>query len=143
MRQWSKGIMFQKGQLKSSGFTIIELLIAIVIIGILVSVAYPNYMNSVKKTRRQEAKRTLLEASQMMENFYSMNINYTGAVSGSVLTIFNVNDEFDEYYGLTATATATRYTLRAIPKNTQIDDECGTMTIAQSGATTADKTGCW
>lgn len=135
--------MFQKEKNKSAGFTLIELMITIVIIGILASVAYPSYMDSVQKTRREEAKRTLLEASQVMENFYSMNINYTGAVTANALTIFTVNDDFDDYYVLTATAAATTYTLTATPISSQVGDACGTMTIAQNGTTTPSTAGCW
>jgi type IV pilus assembly protein PilE len=130
-------------QKTTAGFTLIELMITVVIVGILASVAYPSYMDSVKRTRREEGKRTLLEAAQMMENYYAMNVNYSGAVTGTTLTIFTANDNFDDYYGLTASAATSTFTLSAAPKDTQLGDACGTLTITQNGTTSAGTTGCW
>lgn len=127
------------------GFTLIELMIAIAIIGILSAVAYPSYMDSVTKTRREEGKRTLIEAAQQLENYYAMNLNYNGAVSGAVLTIYTTNDDFDDYYNLTASVSAAvnTFTLTATPQNSQSNDSCGSLTVSNTGATTAADTSCW
>lgn len=63
------------------GFTLIELIITVVIVGVLASVAYPCYTESIRKTRREEGKRTLIEAAQQLESYYAMNLDYTSAVS--------------------------------------------------------------
>ncbi|TEW56782.1 prepilin-type N-terminal cleavage/methylation domain-containing protein [Psychromonas sp. RZ22] len=130
---------------RNHGFTLIELLIAIAIIGILAAVAYPSYTGVLEKTRRQEAVRTLLEASQMMESYYAMNLDYSGAIAGGKVTSFTVNDDFSDYYQLTAVATKSTFTLSATPISTsaQSSDKCGTLTITQTGSTSAATTDCW
>ncbi|GLS89541.1 pilus biosynthesis protein [Psychromonas marina] len=128
-----------------AGFTLIELLISIAIIGILSAVAYPSYTSVMEKARREEAKRTLLEASQIMESYYAMNLNYSNAVSASAVTIFTTNADFDEYYNLTGVTAATSFTLTATPiaSGAQSGDDCGTLTITNTGITSASTTGCW
>ena len=125
------------------GFTLIELMIAVVIIGLLAAIAYPSYTGIIQKTRRQEAQRTLLESSQVMEGFYAMNVNYSGAVTGNKLTIFTVSEEFSDYYNLTAVATNSTFTLTATPYGDQANEDCGTLTITQNGTTTPSTSGCW
>ncbi|WP_413694335.1 type IV pilin protein [Psychromonas sp. KJ10-2] len=107
--------------------------------------AYPSYQGVLEKTRRQEAIRTLLEASQLMESYYAMNLDYSGAISGGEVTDFTVNDEFSDYYSLTASAAASTFNLSATPLSTgaQSEDECGTLTITQTGSTGADSSDCW
>ena len=58
------------------GFTLIELMITVAIIGILASVAYPSYSEYVNKSRRVQAKKTLVAAQQWMERFYTENFRY-------------------------------------------------------------------
>jgi len=125
------------------GFTLIELMIAVVIIGLLAAIAYPSYTGIIQKTRRQEAQRTLLESSQVMEGFYAMNVNYSGAVTANKLTIFTVSEEFSDYYNLTAVATNSTFTLTATPYGDQANEDCGTLTITQNGTTTPSTSGCW
>lgn len=128
---------------KSAGFTLIELLIALVIMGILLAIAYPSYTSVVQKTRRQEAQRTLLESVQVMEGYYAMNLDYSGAISNNQLTIFTASDDFSDYYTLTAVAEQFTFTLTATPINEQVSDECGTLTITQTGSTTPSDSSCW
>lgn len=132
---------------KVSGFTLIELMITVAIIGIIASIAYPSYEGVLQKTRRQEAIRTLLEASQLMESYYAMNLNYSGAISGGLITAFTESDDFSESYTLTGVAAlgSSSFTLSAapIPAGIQSNDECGTLTITHTGSTGADASDCW
>ena len=63
----------------SRGFTLIELMIAVAIVGLLAAVAYPSYTEYVKKTRRAEAAAILLEAAQIAERQFSQTGSYAGA----------------------------------------------------------------
>ncbi|MDP2561849.1 type IV pilin protein [Psychrobium sp. 1_MG-2023] len=64
---------------KSLGFTLIELMIVVAILGILASVGYPSYQEHVRKSERAVAQTALLGLSSAMERFYSENNTYTGA----------------------------------------------------------------
>lgn len=127
----------------SAGFTLIELLIGVAIIGILTAIAYPSYTWVFEKSRRQEAQRTLLEAAQEMESYYAMNLDYSGALTGTTITDFSFNDDFSDNYSLSAVAATSSFTLSAIPIGAQASDDCGTLTLSHTGNTAADASGCW
>jgi type IV pilus assembly protein PilE len=61
----------------SGGFTLIELMIAVVVLGILVSIAFPSFMDSIRKGRRSEAMAALSFAQQSQERWRGNNANYT------------------------------------------------------------------
>lgn len=64
-------------QRSKQGFTLIELMIVVAVIGILAAIAYPSYIDSVRKSRRALAKSALMEAAQKQEAYYARNATYT------------------------------------------------------------------
>ena len=145
-------------QKKRNGFTLIELMIVVAIVGILSAVAYPSYQESVRKSRRSDAQGDLAQLANFMErlftenNFYNVDLDGDGANIG--------NDEADEFpfvvspqtgtafYNLSlAAVTATTFTLQAVPivGGPQAADSCGTMTLTQAGVrtNTGANNNCW
>lgn len=131
-----------------AGFTLIEVMITVVIVAILGSIAVPSYLSHVRDSRRQEAKRAMLEAAQTMESFYAMNMTYVGSSNGTTPSIFATKvpkDGDEQYYTLSfdEEPTATTYTLKAEPYAGQVDDRCGTLTLTRAGAKNAAESDCW
>ncbi len=63
--------------MKQQGFTLIEVLMACVVLAILAAVAFPSYQNSVQKTRRAEAVEALTKAASMQERHFFKTNQYT------------------------------------------------------------------
>lgn len=59
------------------GFTLIELMIVIAIIGIIAAIGYPSYTNYLQRAGRAEASALLLEVMEKQEQFYRRNLTYT------------------------------------------------------------------
>jgi type IV pilus assembly protein PilE len=143
-------------QLQQNGFTLIELMVTVAIIGILAGIAYPGYQDSVMKSRRADAKGALLGLANAMERHFTVKNTYLGAGTtdgntGSP-TIFSTTSPVDggtPYYNLTIddTVTASSYTLKAEPIGAQAKDKCGTLSLTQTGArgvsTALAVTDCW
>ncbi len=124
------------------GVTLIELMIALVIISILVAVAIPSYENSVRKSRRAEAQSALMTVMQQQERFFMNNMTYStdlGAVGFSNLESGNVVSENDFYQISASTCAGTPIArcvlLTATPQLTHNDD--GNMTLNSRGEKTA------
>jgi len=122
---------------KTRGFTLIELMITVAVIGILAAIAYPSYQDSIRKSRRADAKSALLNAAQSMEKFYTENSKYTGATLGTGASDVAPVSSTDGYYTLSFTVapSAAAYTLQAAPttKGHQDADKCGNFTLSSTG----------
>jgi type IV pilus assembly protein PilE len=125
------------------GFTLIELMITVVIIGILASIAYPSYVEQVRKTRRANAQSDLVELASFMERHYTEKFSY-GAVNNAALPIKeSPKSGSPKYYTLTVISSDTSYALTATAKNGQDSDRCGDLTLNHIGTKSAAITGCW
>ncbi|MFM8333400.1 MAG: type IV pilin protein [Candidatus Methylumidiphilus sp.] len=151
---------------QQKGFSLVELMVALAIVGILAAISYPSYTGHMMKTRRVDAQGSLAGLSAAMERYFTENNTYAGAAgttSGGVVTpadtgaprIYPTQSPIDgatKYYNLTISAAdASSYTLRATPisTSTQASDKCAILTLTSTGlrgAVTSGGTaisGCW
>ncbi|MEM7543458.1 MAG: type IV pilin protein [Pseudomonadota bacterium] len=120
---------------KQHGFTLMELMITVVIIGILAAVAYPQYNNYTKRARRGEARNFLIDAAARQERYYFDNNSYANTTA--LLGYASANSENNWYtLGIAAGATSditTSYTMTATRAGVMVGDECGNYTLDSRG----------
>ena len=68
---------------KNKGFTLVELMITVAIIGILSAIAMPSYLEYARKSKRTEAKVELLKIAQLQESYYVQNLSYASGFNGT------------------------------------------------------------
>ena len=121
--------------MRTRGFTLIEVLVTCVIVGVLAAIALPSYQKQIQKTRRSDAKSALVGAAGQMERYFTERSTYATATLGTGAGHVYPATTENGYYALSlANLTATTYTVRATPAGAQVGDACGTMTYTDQGA---------
>lgn len=121
--------MSNKTRGKTSGMTLIELLIVVTVMGILLSIAIPAYSSYMLRVHRTEAIRMLLQASMCQERIYAGRSSYDTSQCHPASE--------HQRYEITYASPDTRdrsYIAMAMPKGTQLDDPCGSLSLDQNGA---------
>lgn len=122
------------------GFTLMELIIAMVIIGILTAIAIPNYTAYIQRSRRAEARNTVLEAAVWMERWRTERGRYDmpppaagGTPPPLPFTVVPATGAVN-YNVTVVTPTAINYTITATAVGLMAADPCLTLTIDETGA---------
>ncbi|MEY3123417.1 MAG: type IV pilin protein [Nitrosomonas sp.] len=135
--------------INTRGFTLVELMIVVAIAGILASVAYPSYVDSVQRGNRAEARGILLEIAQSLERNFTEANRYDQNSAGNAFTLPVAQSPRTGAAKYTiqfsAGPTQTTYTLGAVPAGTMTGDACGTLTLTHTGVKSAGGTvaDCW
>lgn len=122
---------------KNAGFTLIELMITVAVIGILAAIAIPNYLDYLRRAARTDAKTTLMENAQFLERNFTEAGRYDRDSAGTAVALPSTVSPKDgtAKYTVTLTATQTSYTLSATPVagGFMDGDDCGSLTLNQLG----------
>jgi type IV pilus assembly protein PilE len=121
------------------GFTLIELMIVVAVIGILAAIAYPSYQNYVLRAHRADAQAEMMALAQAMERCYTLKNTYTPQTA----CVSSLPTSSRYVFAIPADSlTATTYEVRATAKGAQLADAaCTPMTIIETGKTEPED--CW
>jgi type IV pilus assembly protein PilE len=119
------------------GFSLIEAMVVVGILGIIVAFGYPSYRDQVMKSRRAEGMGALLELADRLERYYSDKGTYAGVTAKDV---FRDTTEKGNYK-LTIDPDPTKtnnvqFVVYATPQNSQTKDKCGKFTLTSQGTKT-------
>lgn len=128
--------MMKSNKHSLAGFTLIEIMITVAIVAILAALAIPAYQESVRKSRRSEARAALTEGAQNFERFFTQNNGYSAAATG----ILPASTAFYTY-SIDAATTASTFLLTATPTGAQASDKCGIFKLDQLNNKTVDTSG--
>ena len=118
------------------GFSLIELMIVIVIVGVLAAIALPSYQSSVRESRRTEAKTELLDAMARQEQYFSENLAYAANFSDLDLGSWGSGKPTEnDYYRMNITVVTSTNTVSiiAVAQGSQVEDLVNTYRISSNG----------
>lgn len=120
------------------GFTLIELMITVAVIGILTAIALPSYNSHLRKSRRADAQSALMNIASRQQQMLLDTRAYSNALTSTVPANVAANYNVTITVG---TGVAPTFTATAAPIGGQVADKCGSLSIDQTGAKLP--AGCW
>lgn len=134
---------------KNRGFTLIEMMVVVAIVGILAAIAFSVAGGNNEKVRRAIAKNILMEVQSRQEQYFVNNRDYADDLTdlnyGSSPFFIDKNGnevaQADSFYRISVAVAGFTYTITATPLNDQAGDKCGAMTLNSSSTKTPAN--CW
>lgn len=131
-------------QRSARGFTLIEVMIVVVVVGILSAIALPSYQQYLRRGARSEAQAHMMNIAARQAQFLIDNRAYADSQAALGLS---TPASIAEKYTITIDppdAAPPAFTVRAVPIGRQASDTCGTLTLTSAGSKSASGTGtCW
>ena len=134
---------------RSTGFTLIELMIVVIIIGVLLGISIPAYRDYVVRSHRADAQAALLDIAARQERFVAQNNTYTTELSAGTGLNLGRTTSAEGYYNMSVAACAggsiaTCYVVTATATGSQASDsECATITYDSAGNKSGTTADCW
>lgn len=129
----------------ATGFTLIELMIAVAIVGILAGVAFPSYQDYVRRGHRASAQGYLMDLAQREQQYFLDNRGY--ASTASALGYSSAPSDVSPYYTVAITVAGgppPTYSITATPTGSQASDTCGSLTLNSAGTKSSSAgSNCW
>ena len=125
------------------GFTLIELVVVMVVLGILAAIAIPNYSEYVQRGYRSSAQAYISDLASRQAQFFIDRRRYADTVAAlNVPAPAEIANRYTVAIVAVAGPPAT-FTVTATPSGPQSGDRCGALTIDQTGTKGAAATRCW
>ena len=127
---------------RSLGFTLLEMMIVVAIIGIVTAIALPSYRAHIRSAQRANAAAVLVDCAQKLERYYSQGMTYVGATVGAAGSCV-IPPGVSTYYTISLDnptptgSNASTYTLKAVPTSAQSADSCKTLCVDSAGGKVA------
>lgn len=125
-------------RLRLGGFTLMELLIAVVVVGILASIAYPAFTSTIQRSRRADAIAALSALTQAQERYRSNHATYANSLDTLSVNVEKVYKYYDvTFAGIGESGFKSGYVLTATPKrgsSQASDNDCATLSIKLDGS---------
>ncbi len=141
--------------MKQRGFTLVELMIVVVVLGILAAIAIPAATGNALKARRAIAKGVLMDVQSKQEEYFINNKAYAANLTDlGFASPFYIDDDAksvpvsNSFYEITLVISGLSYKVSAAPTNGQMSDtDCGVLGVTNAGAKSASGVkgagGCW